>query len=385
MLQRSISMILGLALVAAAVALPAAAGITVYEKDDKYVEIGGRIQIQYHMTDPDDGDSEDELFFRRLRPYIEGSVTKDWEGKFQFDIGKAEDSNEVAVKDAYMRYTGFDNLKVTLGNQKPPFSREFLTSSKRQQLVERTFVGDHNFGSPDRMLGLRLDGTNESKKLGWAASFGSAAIDPDAKKLDFDSPANRNSDFNDGWLAAGRVDFHPLGLLKMEQGDFSGDTKLTLSLAAFTWANDDDNNSNTSGGVTTSSSKPDVDSSNGFEISAGFRSNGLSVDAEYQLVDAETVDGAFSGGVYRDGDTELDIFALEGGFMFQNKFEIVGGYESLDADGYEDAWNRTSIGANYFWNKYKVKWQLTYRMGENLDGVSGADSDELFLQWQFVF
>ena len=385
MLQRFTILTLALALMAVAIAVPASAGITVYEKDDKYVEIGARLQLQYHMTDPDGGDSEDELFFRRLRPYIEGSVTKNWEGKFQFDIGKAEDTNEVAVKDAYMRYTGVKNLKITIGNQKPPFSREFLTSSKRQQLVERTFVGDHNYGSPDRMLGLGLAGKNSSKKVTWGASFGSAAIDPDAKKLDFDSPANKNGDFNEGWLVAGRIDFHPLGELKMEQGDFKGDTKFTISLAAFSWSNDDDNNSNTSGGVTTSSSKPDVDSSTGFEISAGLRSNGLSVDAEYQLVDGETVDNSFTGGLFRDGDTELDILALEGGYMFNNKFEIVAGYESLDADNYEDAWNRTSFGANYFWNKYKVKWQLTYRVGENLDGIAGADQDELFLQWQFVF
>ncbi len=385
MLQRSTIFTLALASMVAAVTSRASAGVTVYEKDDTFVEIGGRLQLQYHLTDPDGGDSEDDLFFRRLRPYIAGSATEDWEGKFQFDIGKASDGNEVAVKDAYMRYTGLKNFKITLGNQKPPFSREFLTSSKRQQLVERTFVGDHNFGSPDRMLGVRLDGKSGSKKLAWGASLGSAAIDPDAKKLDFDSPANANSDFNEGWLAAGRIDFHPLGELKMEQGDFKGETKFTVSLAAFSWANDDDNNGRTSGGTTTSSSKPDVDSANGFEISAGLRTHGLSVDAQVQVVDAETVDRAFTGGLYRAGDTQLDIFAVEGGYMLHRKFEIVGGYESLDADGYQDAWNRTSFGANYFWNKHKVKWQLTYRIGENVNGVTGADQDELFLQWQFVF
>lgn len=385
MLKRFAVLLFGSALVLGAVTTPTEAGIKVYEKDDKYVEIGGRLQLQYHMVDPNGGDSTDEIFFRRLRPYIAGSVSKNWAGKFQFDIGKAADSNEVAVKDAYMQYTGFEGIKLTLGNQKPPFSREFLTSSKRQQLVERSFTGDHNFGSPDRMIGLRLDGANESEKFTWAASFGSAGFDPDAKKMDFDSPANNNSDFNEGWLAAGRIDFHPLGIMKYDQGSFGSDTKFTLSLGAFSWSNDDDNNTFTSGGISTSTSKADLDSATGFELSGGLRSGGLSFDAEYQLVEGDTVDNAFTGGLYRSGTTELDILALEGGYLFNNRFEVVAGYDSLDADNYQDAWTRTSFGVNYFWNKHKVKWQLSYRIGENLNGVKGADGNETFLQFQFVF
>ncbi|MCH9650464.1 MAG: OprO/OprP family phosphate-selective porin [Deltaproteobacteria bacterium] len=385
MLKRLIVLLSGSALVLGAAATPTEAGIKVYEKEGKYVEIGGRLQLQYHRVDPDGGDSTDEIFFRRLRPYIAGSASKNWVGKFQFDIGKASGSNEVAVKDAYLQYRGFEGVKLTLGNQKPPFSREFLTSSKRQQLIERSFTGDHNFGSPDRMIGLRVDGANESRKLTWAASFGSAAFDPDAKKMDFDSPANNDSDFNEGWLAAGRIDFHPLGKMKFDQGSFDSDTKFTLSLGAFSWSNDDDNNTFTSGGVSRSSSKADLDRATGFELSGGFRSGGLSLDGEYQLIEGDTVDGSFTGGLYRSGTTELDIFALEGGYIFNNRFEVVAGFDGLDADNYPDAWTRTSFGVNYFWNKHKVKGQLSYRIGENLGGVEGADANEAFLQFQFVF
>lgn len=369
-------------------AAPAFAGITVYkdEESGKYIEIGGRVQLQYHQTDPDDGDTSDELFFRRLRPYIEGSVTENWEGKIQFDVGKASDGNEVAVKDAYMRYKG-DGFNLTIGNQKPFFSREFLTSSKKQQLVERTFTGDHNFGSPDRALGFGLSGKSTETIVTWGAFLGQAALDPDAKKLDFDSPANANSDFNEGWLASGRIDFHPQGELKMEQGDFKGELKSTIGVAAFTWSNDDDNNTRTDDlGLATDLGKPDVDSASGFELSGGLRVGGFSADAEFQTISADTVDGTVSSGVFANGSTDLDLFSLEGGYMVApKKFEVVAGYESLDADGYQDAWNRTSFGAIYFWNKYDVKVQGTYRVGENLNGVTGSDADELFVQFQFVF
>ena len=72
-------------------ALPAgASGITVYEGDNgQYVKLGGRIQLQYYREDPDSGSATDEVFFRRLRPYVEGSLHPDWKGKFQMDFGKA--------------------------------------------------------------------------------------------------------------------------------------------------------------------------------------------------------------------------------------------------------------------------------------------------------
>lgn len=359
-------------------ATTATAGVTVYQEGDTYVKLGGRIQLQYHYADPDGGSSEDEIFFRRFRPYIEGSVHKDWKGKFQWDMGKASGDNEIAVKDAYMQYTGMENMKFTIGNAKFPFSRENLTSSKKQQLVERTFVGDHNYGSPDRTAGIHLTGKS-GDLITWGASFASSSIDPDEDKLDFDTPVNSNSDFNEGWVYGGRVDFHPFGPLKFSQGDFKGETRATIGLAAFQWENDNDNNTNQAG-------KPDVDSVTGFEISGAFRAAGFSVDAEYNMFDADTVNGAYTGGIFRNGSTDLENWALEGGYMVMpGKLELVAGYESQDADNYGKEWTRTSVGANWFVHKHDLKFQLSYRMGENVDGVDGADEDEVFLQGQFVF
>ena len=56
-----------LVLVATLAAPAHGAGITLYKKDDNYVEIGGQIQVQYHRIDLDSGDSTDDLLLRRLR------------------------------------------------------------------------------------------------------------------------------------------------------------------------------------------------------------------------------------------------------------------------------------------------------------------------------
>ena len=371
---------------------PAGAGVVVYEKDEKKVEIGGRIQLQYLSSDSPGGSTSDELFFRRLRPYIQATVTENWLGKVQVDLGKSSGSDEVAIKDAYMQYLGWENHKITIGNSKTPFSREFQASSKRQQLVERSFVGDHNFGSPDRQLGIRLDGSAMDKKFTYAAAVGSESHDPAIEKLDFDTPANTQSDWNQGVVVAARIDYHPLGYVKFDQADFRSDEfKFNVSAAVFNWSNDDDNNTFTdsttgmanAAGIT--AGKVDLDSADGVELSAGVRGKGLSADVQYQMISADTVDPTWTGGLYLNGTSDLDVMAVEAGYMFHKKAEIVAGWDSLDADNYMDSTDRTSVGLNWYLNKHNAKLQTTFRSWENVGGVSGAELDELFAQFQFVF
>ena len=73
------------------------------------------------------------------------------------------------------------------------------------------------------------------------------------------------------------------------------------------------------------------------------------------------------------------------GYMFHEKVEIVVGWDSLDADNFAHSTNRTSVGLNWYLNKHKAKLQTTFRSWENVNGVSGADLDELIAQFQFVF
>lgn len=367
------------------------AGVT-YKDGDKYVTLGGRIHVQYKMEDPDTGSASDEktdeLFFRRFRPYIQGSLHKDWLGKFEVDFGKAEDDNEVAVQDAFLRYTGFDFMTVTIGNNAFPFSRENLSSSNKKQLVETSFVGNHDYGTPDKNLGIHLNGHfGKDKIITWGLAAASSCIDPDNKKLDFDTPVNKDGDFNQGWIIGGRIDYHPFGILGFEQGDFKRDLKATIGIGAFTWSNDDDNNTYTdASNTTTSATKADIDSITGFEVSGAFRYAGLSVDAEYNIFNSDTIDTKVTNGIYKNGTTDLKNWAVTGGYMIvPEMLEIVAGYDSQDADNYAESWKRTSVGLNWFLKKHDIKFQVTYRMGENVNGVKDHDLNELYVQAQYVF
>jgi hypothetical protein len=370
--------------------LVSAAGLTVYKDGDKYVKLGGRMQLQYHMEDPDtEGHDEktDELFFRRFRPYIEGSLHKDWMGKFQWDMGKASGEDEMSVQEAYFKYTGLEIVDVIIGNYEFPFSREDITSSKKKQLVESSFAGDHNYGTPSKNAGIHLTGHfTDNKLITWGLSAASACIDPDNEKLDFDTPVNKNDDFNQGWIVGGRVDYHPFGELEFAQGDFSRELKATVGVAAFTWSNDDDNNTYTTAGSSTNPSKADIDEVTGFEISGALRYAGFSADAEYNIFDSDLKDSTVTNGIYENGTTDLKNWSVCGGYMLvPDILELVAAYDSQDADNYAKKWNRTSVGLNWFLKKHDIKLQLTYRMGENVNGVKDNDLNELFIQTQYVF
>jgi phosphate-selective porin OprO/OprP len=382
-------------LAAAGLSSAVSAGIKVYEDGDKFIEVGARIQLQYlyFSEDPREGvgDSQDTIFFRRLRPYIAGSVTKDWWGKLQFDMGKSIDQDELAVKDAYMQYTGMKNHKIFIGNSKAVFSREFLTSSKRQQTVERWFVGQHNFGSPDRMLGFRIDGNTDSKRFEYKANIGGQSFDPDNKRMDFDTPVNDAGDFTLGWVGAGRVTYYPKEPIKRDQGDFErGSFNYALEAAAFYWTSNDndlkytDEDDGTT--VCNNESKCDLDNATGWELSAGIRGHGVSVDLEYNQVFGEMFAQNVNSGMYVDGETTIKKWQLEGGYMLANiPLEFVYKRDSMDTDGYESKWYANDIGINYFFNQHKAKAQFIYRMESNVNGADGDDRNQFVMQWQLVF
>jgi hypothetical protein len=389
------------------ITLPAHAGITVYEEGDKKIEIGGRIQPLYINVMPDCSSgvpcleddsgrvfnsSTDRFFFRRLRPYIAGTITKYWMGKIEFDFGVAEDADEVLVKDAFFARSGYANKhsKLTIGNAKTVFSREFLTSSSSLIVVERGFTGDHNFGVPDRALGVRWDSRLRDGKVSYAANLGAEHHDPAINRMDFDTPVNNAADWNEGLVAAARVDFYPLGYFKFSQADFDrGPSRVAFGLSAFTWRNDGDNNTYTDANGNTIAPNPtkvDLDSADGFEASFAYRGRGVSLDAEYHVVSGETVDKAFTGGLYRDGKTDLEAVSIVGGYLFpKNLFEVVLAWQSQDADNYEDEFTRTSLGFNWYLNKHNLKFQVSYMKTENFIGVRGQDQDVIFASTQFKF
>lgn len=109
-------------------------GINIKTRDEKFTtKIGGRVQADAaaYGGQPDMGDGTE---IRRARLYLQGTMYKDWGYKLQYDF---IDTGSAGIKDAYLTYTGFDNLELKAGNFKDPFSLQEQTSSKFISFMER--------------------------------------------------------------------------------------------------------------------------------------------------------------------------------------------------------------------------------------------------------
>lgn len=98
------------------------------------LEFGGRIQADNTDFQNDKYSYEDGSELRRARLFVRGDLSENWDYKLQVDF--APDNSE--LKDGYIRYSGFENSRLTIGNFKQFSSLEELTSSNNITFTERS-------------------------------------------------------------------------------------------------------------------------------------------------------------------------------------------------------------------------------------------------------
>jgi phosphate-selective porin OprO and OprP len=352
------------------------------------LEFGGYVQTQYENT-TEDGVTEDRVLFRRIMLDVTGRLIEGWLGRVQVDLAPATEGNGITVKDAWLRYTGFDDrgLSVMIGNQKLPYSRSVLTSSSRRGLVERLPVGDRAFGSPGRALSIKVDGRLDGD-LRWAVAVASVHHRPDADQIRLDGRAEAEDDWNQGPFVNGRIEWHPRGTVPLEQGAFDvRDFRYTIAAASYYWRNDGDRNIYTDeDGHALDADAVDLQDAVGFELSGAIRVPRTSVDIEFQRVSGTTVDSTFTGGIYSDGSTRLYKSGFEAGYMvIPPRFEVLGSFATLairdrDAVAYQPA-----VGLAWYFAQHRLKFQVMHREDFNAMGISGDRARATFVQAQYVF
>jgi opacity protein-like surface antigen len=376
-------------LAAAAGAAPASAQIVVADHGDQKLTVSGYIQPQYNRVDRSEDGARDMTLFRRMVLTLQGTTTHDWLGTFQFDLAPAAVGDHVVIKDANLQYLGLKSrgLTITIGNQKPPFSRSLLTSSSRRDLVERPFTGDRSLGSPGRALGVKIDGVNQTHTVLWSGEIASSLHEPAAGQIRIDGVTEAASGWNEGVLAAGRVEFQPRGEIPREQGNLRGGTwKYGIALAGYAWHNDGDSNLYTQDGVSTSPSHADAATVNGLEASAAFRGGGWSIDTEFERISAQAIDRGFSGGLYSEGRAGVTKASAEAGRMIvPRRLEVVAAYDVAEARTYERPWQRAAAGLSWYIAAHYVRIQLMHRISHDDRGVAGARLTTTFVQAQFAF
>ncbi|MDL2322446.1 hypothetical protein LJC52_00485 [Bacteroidales bacterium OttesenSCG-928-A17] len=129
-------------------------GILVFETKDKDYKIwfDTRVQADFATFFGQDEDYDKigkGASIRRARFAVKAQVTPDWYGEIDIDIA----NGTLELKDALMRYDGFKNFEIQVGNFKEGFSMQRNTSSRYLQFIERPMV---TYLAPSRHLGAQV-------------------------------------------------------------------------------------------------------------------------------------------------------------------------------------------------------------------------------------
>lgn len=133
-----------------------------YGQDAPNIEFGGRIQGDATYFNNDVFKYQDGSEVRRARLFVRGDLTADWDYKFQYDFAPDEPES----KDIYLRYSGFENTRITLGNFKVFGGLEELTSSNNMTFTER---GLPNALVKGRRVGIGYQNWSERYSVALAA------------------------------------------------------------------------------------------------------------------------------------------------------------------------------------------------------------------------
>lgn len=127
-------------------------GFFIQSVDGKHkLVIRARVQARYEYIVLEPGVDTRRFLIPRARLSLKGhAYTPDLTYKFQTDFGKGG----AELKDFYADYEFMDTVRLRVGQYKKPFSRQQLTSSGKQQFVDRDAT-DKAFGA-GRDIGLML-------------------------------------------------------------------------------------------------------------------------------------------------------------------------------------------------------------------------------------
>ena len=138
---------------------------------DMNVNSGGDIWT-YNDTNnngvPDNGEKgtnnllTDGTEIRRFRMEFAATFFKNWEMKMQPEFANSGGDGSVGIRDAFIKYTGFDWGQWTVGQSKQPYSLQQMMSSNDMVFMERSIEYEYTNRSVNRALGMRYDTAGEN-------------------------------------------------------------------------------------------------------------------------------------------------------------------------------------------------------------------------------
>jgi len=111
------------------------------------MNIGGQLQMRYTINFRDDEDNSLEdagkagFSIRRAKVVFSGHVASP-KIKYKLQLDTNDDTNSASLDVAKISYKVADGLSIWAGEDKAPFLKEEMTSSKRQLAVERSYLNE---------------------------------------------------------------------------------------------------------------------------------------------------------------------------------------------------------------------------------------------------
>lgn len=194
--------------------------------------IGARAQVRWTLDDREQADADttgagvgradgalSQFDVPRLRLALGGGVYRPWlRYSFQFDFSRTSGADASKIKDAFVEIRPEGRAyRFQAGQFKVPFGLQQLTSSGRQQFVDRA-ITDGKF-TPGRDMGVMASGSAAAQRVGYQVGL-------------FNGSGESQPQTNRSHLWAGRVFVNPLGAYSLAEGAVEGGSRPVLHVGA---------------------------------------------------------------------------------------------------------------------------------------------------------
>ncbi|MEO6212449.1 MAG: porin [Vicinamibacterales bacterium] len=357
-------------------------GKTRITTDNAYLEISNRVQVRFTEELPDDntqlagtgakGDMRGSFRIRRAKLKLEGWMIKPW---LTYEVQMNWPAVSGANVGAILEDAAFDidlskgkgTFRAHIGQFKPPFGAQELTSSGNQMFVDRALVSNNFFRG--RETGVALWGALPSNKIEWRVGM-----------FNGNGPTRTTND-NDKFQYNARIMWQPNGSQVLNQrawvtgalyseSDFESTTAPIYSIA-LNWENQNNFNATTG----------NDQKWNTYSVDGIYKFKGFSVNGMYSLANRRPETGVkfdAAGG-----------FIQAGKLFSRRRYEIAARYGQFDPTDIVDRnITKEARGAfNYYYARHGLKWQSDVGQVQVQPGPTGnvAKTWEVRSQLQFIF
>lgn len=348
-------------------------GKTTFESDKASLSISNRMQIRYSHLVPADvplDESGGSFRIRRARTKLDGWIYNR-NLTYELDVDWADSNN--MLQELYANYDlskGKKLFQLKAGQFKVPFGRQQITSSGRQQFVDRSLVETRY--ALGRDIGLQAWGEIPAAKIEWRAGMFNG------------NGRTRQVNDNDKFQWDVRVMWQPLGDVGYSESDFETVGNRPLLAIGVNYESN-----NRQGGA--SPLNFDKEALGG---DIAFKWRGLSFVTEYFR---EVIEPRGSPPAPNTADFEsAGWYAQAGYFIYKRHVELAARYGAIDprdntlsSSGLltstvaNDHLNERGVAVNWFLNKHFLKLQADYRQVE--DEERDLTIEESRLQLQVLF